>query len=143
MRQLPINALDEEILSADGATLNMDNQKNVWKGVCVYQEHDGDEKFIPVRALGRRRVSIRKKMSNKNTYLSAYWVGGRIKYCTAKNMSAELKSATTSLNYPYLKGIPIDRVDTNSLIYGGDSALSLTGYSGTDLKNGETERGNL
>ena len=30
-RQLPINALDEDILSADGATLKLDNQKNLWK----------------------------------------------------------------------------------------------------------------
>ena len=54
LRQLPINVLDEDILSAYGATLKLDNQKNVWKGVCVYQEHNRDEKFSPVRALGRR-----------------------------------------------------------------------------------------
>ena len=35
--QLPINALEEDILSEDGATLKLDNQKNGWKGVCVYQ----------------------------------------------------------------------------------------------------------
>ena len=75
--QLPINALDEETLSADGATLKLDNQKNVWKGVCVYEEHNGDEKFILVRALGRRCVAIQKKVSNKKTYFSVYWVGNR------------------------------------------------------------------
>ena len=37
LRQLPINALDEDILSADGATLKLDNNKNGRKGVCVYQ----------------------------------------------------------------------------------------------------------
>ena len=61
LRQLPINSHDKEILSADGATLKLDNQKIGWKGVCVNQEHNGDEKFIVVRALGRRCVSIRKK----------------------------------------------------------------------------------
>ena len=60
LRQLPINELDKEILSADGATLKLDNQKNGRKGVCVYQEHNGDEIFNPVRALGRRCISIRK-----------------------------------------------------------------------------------
>ena len=30
--QLPINALDKEILSADGDTLKLDNQTNGWKG---------------------------------------------------------------------------------------------------------------
>ena len=46
--QLPINALDEEILSADGATL-----KWIFRKLCVYQEHNEDEKFSPMRALGR------------------------------------------------------------------------------------------
>ena len=49
LHQLPINALGEETLSADGATLILDNQKNGWKGVCFYQEQNGDEKFSPVR----------------------------------------------------------------------------------------------
>ena len=59
--QLPTNALDEDILTADGATLKLDNQKNRWNGVCVYQEFNGDAKFRPVRALGRRCVSIHQK----------------------------------------------------------------------------------
>ena len=45
-RQLPINALDKEIF--------LQMEKNGWKVVCVYKEHNGDEKFNPVRALGRR-----------------------------------------------------------------------------------------
>ena len=36
-RQLPINSQDEDILSADGAILKLDNHKNGWKGVCFYQ----------------------------------------------------------------------------------------------------------
>ena len=61
LRQLPMNAPEREILSTDGATLKLDNKKNGCKGVCVYQEHNGDKKFSPVRALGRRCISIRKK----------------------------------------------------------------------------------
>ena len=63
-----------------------------------------------------------------------YWVGGRRKYFNAENMSAALKFSTTALNYPYLKGISIDRVDTNSLRYGGDNALSLSGYRNIDIQ---------
>jgi hypothetical protein len=29
-------------LSADSATLKLDNQKNGWKGVCVHQEKNGE-----------------------------------------------------------------------------------------------------
>ena len=81
--------------------------------MCVYQEHNGDGSFSPVRALGGQFVSIRKKVKNKKTYLSAYWMEGRIKYLNADKMSAALKFTTTALHYPYLKGIPIDTVDTH------------------------------
>ena len=73
-------------------------------------------------------------MSNKKTYLSAYWVGGRIKYLNTENMIAALKFVTTTLNYPYLKGVTIDRVEIHSLRYGGANSLSLAGYSDRDIK---------
>ena len=53
LRQLPTNALNKDILSAEGDTLKLENQKNVWKGVCVDQEHNGDDNLSPIRALGR------------------------------------------------------------------------------------------
>ena len=56
-------------LLADGATLKLDNNKNEWKGVCVYQEHNGDEKVVPVSSLERWFVSIRKEVKNKNDIL--------------------------------------------------------------------------
>ena len=68
-------------------------------------------------------------MSNKNTYLSVYLVGGRRKDLNADNMSAALKFATIPLNYPSLKGIPRDRVDPHLLRSGGANALSLAVYS--------------
>ena len=73
-----------------------------------------------------------------------YWIGGRGKDLNAENMSAALKFATTALNYLYLKWIPIDRVDTHSLIYGGSNALLLAGYSNIYIyKNGDMERVNF
>ena len=66
--------------------------------------------------------------------MSAYWTEGKIKYLNADNMSAALKFATTALNYPYLKGIPIDRVDTHSFRLGGANAISLAGYSDRDIQ---------
>ena len=59
---------------------------------------------------------------------------GKIKYFNADNMSAALETATTALNYPYLKGIPIDRVDTHSLRSGGENSLLLVGYSDRDIQ---------
>ena len=58
LRQLPRNASEELIMTAESATLKLDNQKNGWKGVCVYQEANGEAYFCPVRALGRRFLHI-------------------------------------------------------------------------------------
>ena len=52
LRQLSRMASDADILSADSATLKLDNQKNGWKGVCVHQETNGNLIHCPVRALG-------------------------------------------------------------------------------------------
>ena len=38
LRCLPKNLLDHPILTANSATLKLDNQKNRWKGMCVHQE---------------------------------------------------------------------------------------------------------
>jgi hypothetical protein len=53
LRCLPKNAPAELILSADSATLNLDNQKNGWKGICVHQEANGELFNCPVKALAR------------------------------------------------------------------------------------------
>ncbi len=50
---LPRDATADLIAAADGATMKLDNQKNGWKGVFVYQEANGDPLDCPVRALGR------------------------------------------------------------------------------------------
>ena len=52
LRCLPCNAPANLIGNADGATMKLDNQKNRWKGVCVYHETNDDNYLCPVRALG-------------------------------------------------------------------------------------------
>ena len=81
--------------------------------MCVYQEHNGDAKFRPVRALSRRCFSIQQTMSNRKIYLSAYWVGGKRKDVTSDNMSAALKFAATALDYLSFKFFPVKIVDTH------------------------------
>ena len=85
-------------------------------------------KDIIFSVLGWRKNKIYqsgKKLGNKTIYLLAYWVGNRRKDLNAENMSAAIKFSTTTLNYPSLRWIPIDRVDTHSLRSGGANALSL------------------
>ena len=134
LRQLPRNAPDEDIMSADGCTLKLDNQKNGWKNVCVFQEWNGDDYFDGVRALGRRYCHIRSHTSNLRTKLSTFWEGGRKKRLTDKAVRRGLKMAATALAYPATRGIPIDRIDTHSLRGGGANALALSGYSDTQIQ---------
>ena len=49
-------------------------------------------------------------------------------------MSATLKFASTVLYYSSLKGIPVDRVYTNSLRYIGANIMLLARYSYSDIQ---------
>ena len=131
---LPRGAQDHLVMTADGATLKLDNQKNGWKGVCVYHETNGDPINCPVRALGRRLIQIRKGGGHGKTFLSAYFVGTQRFDVTAENISQALKGAARALGYPASKGIPIDRINTHSLRSGGANALALSGYTDTQIQ---------
>jgi hypothetical protein len=134
LRCLPRDAPSHLIMSADGATMKLDNQKNGWKGVCVYQEENGDDVNCPVRALGRRYCHLMAHGASPKTILSAYYHNGKRCDVTSEHISKALKEAATALEYPILKGIPIDRINTHSLRSGGANALALAGYSDTQIQ---------
>ncbi len=67
------DALADLIATADGATMKLDNLKNGWKGVYVYQEANGDPINCPVRALGRRYLLLRKNGATKKTIILAFF----------------------------------------------------------------------
>ena len=138
LQQLPRNAPDDDILTAHSATLRLENQKNGWKGVCIHQEHNGDNYHCPVRALGRRFTHIRRHSSDRTTCLSAFFELTQAKTIqndvTDRDVRRELKLAAIALEYPALKGIPIDRIDTHSLRSGGANALALSGYSDREIQ---------
>ena len=134
LRQLSRFACDRDIMTADGATLKLDNQKNGWKGVCVHQEHNGESGSCPVRALGRRFAHIRANTFDSSTFLSAFFVNGARFDVTDGDIRRSLKHAAGALQYPEFKGIPIERIDTHSLRSGGANALSLAGYSDREIQ---------
>jgi len=134
LRCLPRNAAPSLIATADGATMKLDNQKNEWKGVCVYHEANGEEFLCPVRALGRRYIHIRQHGGSPKTMLSPYWSDGARADVTAEHISRALKLAATELQYPTNKEIPISSINTHSLRSGGTKALSLSGYSDTQIQ---------
>ena len=134
LRCLPRMAPDAMILSANGATMRLDNQKNGWKGVCVYQEHNGSHWHCPARVLGRRYLHLRQHRGTTRMFLSADWEGDIRHDMTAENMSRALKGAAAALEYSTVKGIPIQRINTHSLRSGGANALALAGYSDTQIQ---------
>ena len=73
LRQLSRFATRHNILTADSATLKLDNQKNGWKGVCVHQEANGERTHCPVRALAWRYLHIREHTNDLSTFLSAFF----------------------------------------------------------------------
>ncbi|KAL7425512.1 hypothetical protein ACHAXH_000039 [Discostella pseudostelligera] len=136
LRCLPRDASDALIATADGATLKLDNQKNGWKGVCIFQEANGELYLCPVRAVGRRYIHIRQHSKQQQEYLSTYWMtptdlGSSV---TAEHISKSLKLAAAMLQYPSKKGIPIQRINTHSLRSGGANVLALSGYSDTEIQ---------
>ena len=134
LRQLPKNATYDHLRSAESATLKLDNQKNGWKGVCIHQEANGDTLTCPVRALARRIHHIRQHTTNQRTPISAYFENNTHYQVTDKEIRQSLKEAASMLEYPELKGIPIERIDTHSLRSGGANALALSGYSDREIQ---------
>jgi hypothetical protein len=117
-------------MTADSATLKLDNQKNGWHGVSIHHESNGQEAFDPVRALGRRVLHIRSNAPGQESiFLSVVFQLGVRSGILDKDIRASLKLAASTLDYPATRGIPIERVDTHSLRIGGANALSLAGYS--------------
>ncbi len=53
---------------------------------------------------------------------------------TNEDVSKAIKCAGLALEYPTTKGIPIARLDTHFLRSGGANALSLAGYSDTQIQ---------
>jgi hypothetical protein len=100
LRQLSRLDSDNNITTADSATLKLDNQKNGWKGVCIHQETNGNSYHCPVRALGRRFVHIRKHTADPTVFLSAFFVTNRRFDVTDNDIRKSVKAAAQILHYP-------------------------------------------
>jgi hypothetical protein len=62
-----------DTFTADGATLKLDNQKNGYKGVCVYQE-------TPSTVQSGRwddGINTYVNMQQNKTFVCAYWIDGK------------------------------------------------------------------
>jgi hypothetical protein len=134
LRTLPRDSPDEHIASADGATLKLDNQKNLGgKAFAFIRNATAMQSTARLEHLAAATWHLRANGANKKTILSAYFYGSKRLDVTADHISSALKLSATALEYPILKGIPIDRINTHSLRSGGANALALAGYSDTPI----------
>jgi hypothetical protein len=131
---LPRTAPASIVMSADSATLKLDNQKNGWKGVCVHQEANGESFNCPVHALTRQVLHLRENNANRKAFLSAFFTEGTCYNVCSKDVSKALKMAAAIQQYPITRGIPTKRIDTHSLWSGGTNALALSGYLDTQIQ---------
>ncbi len=134
LKCLPRTAPETLIMTAESATLKLDNQKNGWKSACIHQEANGEEVKCPVRALARRVSHLRKHGATGKTLLCTVYEDKEERYVCGSDISKALKMAAGMLQYQTTRGIPIDRVDTHSLRSGGANALALSGYSDTQIQ---------
>ena len=131
---LPPDASDEEITSADYATLRISNQKNGHKGACVHHSAIGGCALeCPVRALGRRYVHMRTHDKSGKALICAYWDDVGYGNVSESQISFAVKLAAMAFKHPD-RGIPIDRVDTHSLRAGGACALKLSGHDEIEIR---------
>ena len=101
----------------------------------MYHESNGEARHCPVRALARRHIHLRDNGADTKSFLLAYYDDkGQRGDITNKDVSKALKVVATVLEYHTAKGIPIDRIDTHSLRSGGANALSLSGFSDTQIQ---------
>ncbi len=101
----------------------------------MYNKAYGNATHCPIRALGRRYLHLQHHGATAKTFLSAHFnkVGQRFDI-TNQDISAALKLAAMFLDYPTIKGIPINHIDTHLLRSGGANVLSLAGYSDTQIQ---------
>ena len=57
------------MMTAESATLKLDNQKNGWKAACIHQEANREYVKCPVRTLARRVFHLRQHKAPPKTFL--------------------------------------------------------------------------
>ena len=132
--QLPDNASEAEMMTAEAATIQITNQNNGIGGACVHHCAINNEALVcPVKALVRRLLHIRRHTRNKNTLLNAYWDEVGQGAVTDANIRFAMKYSAAALRYDK-RGIPIDRIDTHSCRSGGACAMKLAGYDDSAIR---------
>lgn len=115
----PLHAL----LSADGVSLCISNQKNGTRGETIHQHFLRGHAACPGKALARRVHSV---MAATGDYDAPISFLGNGKHATAKMIREEVRRAVRELQL-WKKGIKSSDVGSHSLRAGGAMAMKLNG----------------
>jgi len=116
----------DELLTADGASIRLDNQKNGERGQALYQAATRLP-LDPISALARRLHNLNGLPASTGifTFVDPHSGSGAV---TPKNITDALKIAATATDLP-AKGFPLSQINTHSLRAGGATALFLAGQT--------------
>jgi len=121
-----------DLLQADAITLNLDNQKNGFKGATLHHTASGDHWLCPVRC-GARLVHELANLSpgtGLGTYFDEHGVLRRI---TAAEIRAGIQLGAIGDNLINC-GYDLARIGSHSLRTGGATHLKLLGYDSDTIK---------
>ena len=125
------------IIMANGATLKLENQKNVENDL---QLPGSQWQWLPLPSLCTRMLFLHLRHHGAVTkaFFSSYWTEGTKANVMAEIISRALKLVAVKLKHPTNKGIPIKRINTHSLHSRGANALALTqaGYLNMQIQIG-------
>ncbi len=90
---LPWDTPPSLIMTADSATLKLDNQKNGWKGVWGHQEANGERFNCPVKALAHRVLHLWDNEATGKTLLSLFFHSNKQYNVCSEDINRGLKMA--------------------------------------------------
>jgi hypothetical protein len=122
------DAADELIRFANCVTMKLDNQQNGWKGVCSYQEANGDPlpRNVIVPMMPTPPQAQAWGCYNKNCYLSVLLYGKAIlRDLLLLSSVLRSKPAACTFEYPLVMDIPINRINAQKWGYGASLGGAL------------------
>jgi hypothetical protein len=120
---LPPGASLEELLSADGATLYLDNQKNATRGSTLHHSAIPSSAFCPVKSLARIVHRLSQISDDPLAPISLY---GNQKHIVSQDITVALRQAGARTGL-YQCGYSVRRISAHSLRAGGAMAMKLSG----------------
>lgn len=133
-RHLSPSSTKEILLSADAATLHIDNQKNGQHGQTIHHQTTSHPS-CPVRALSHIYIRIRDLSQGCDTPISLYMShpGTGPHHITDRDIIKTVRRAVTRVGI-LQQGYKLDHVGSHSLRAGGAMALTLNGFDENTIK---------